>query len=219
MYNIKPKTFDFKSVNGISAKQLDEHYKLYVGYVNTLNKIWNIPYIPENYTDSNSTYSNMRSLKLGETYSLDGVKLHQLYFQNMTGGNNTPSGPLLNAIIDQFSSYDRFISYLTNVGLSMRGWAILAIDSIDNKFHIIGSDLHDTGAVWLSYPLLVMDVYEHAYFMDFGTDKRKYISTFINNINWGVLNNRFANYVSSLQINNMNANMKRYSPYPFEFHY
>lgn len=218
MYNLKPKTFDFKSVNGISTRQLDEHYKLYIGYVNTLNKIWNIPYIPENYTDSNSTYSNMRSLKLGETYSLNGVKLHQLYFQNMTGGNNTPSGPLLNSIIDQFSSYDRFISYLTNVGLSMRGWAALAIDSIDNKFHIIGSDLHDTGAVWLSYPLLVMDLYEHAYFMDFGTDKKKYIDTFIKNINWGVLNNRFANYVSSMHINNINANMKRHTYYPFEFY-
>ncbi|AGK96050.1 superoxide dismutase [Clostridium pasteurianum] len=206
MYNIKPETFNLKSVNGISTKQLDEHYKLYVGYVNTLNKIWNTPYVPENYTDSNATYSNMRSLKLGETYSLDGVKLHQLYFENMTGGNNTPFGPVLNAIIDQFSFYDKFISYLTNVGLSMRGWAVLSIDSIDNKFHIIGSDLHDTGAVWLSYPLLVMDLYEHAYFMDFGTDKKKYIATFIKNINWGVLNNRLANYVSLIHV----KNMKRY---------
>lgn len=212
MYNIKPETFDFRSVNGISTKQLEEHYKLYVGYVNTLNKIWNIPYIPENYTDSNSTYSNMRSLKLGETYSLDGVKLHQLYFENMTGGNNTPYGPLLNAIIDQFSSYDKFISYLTNVGLSMRGWAVLSIDSIDNKFHIIGSDLHDTGAVWLSYPLLVMDLYEHAYFMDFGTDKKKYIATFIKNINWGVLNSRLANYISLTHI----KNMKCYNTYHFQ---
>ncbi|WP_010237054.1 superoxide dismutase [Clostridium arbusti] len=215
MYDIKPKTFDLKSVNGISARQLDEHYKLYVGYVTNLNKIWNTPYIPSNYTDSNPTYSKMRSLKLGETYSLNGVKLHQLYFQNMTGGNNTASGPLLKAIIDQFSSYDNFISYLTNVGLSMRGWAILSIDSIDNRFHIIGSDLHDTGAVWLSYPLLVMDVYEHAYFMDFGADRKKYISTFIKNINWKVLNNRFAKYVSALQI----TNMKRYNKYPFELPY
>lgn len=191
MYNIQPQTFDFKSINGISMKQLDEHYKLYVGYVNKLNEIWDTPYIPSNYTGSNATYSKMRSLKLVETYSLDGVKLHQLYFQNMTGGNNTPYGPLLNAIINQFSSYDNFISYLTNVGLSMRGWAILAIDSIDSKFHIIGSDLHDTGAVWRSYPILVMDVYEHAYFMDFGADKEKYISTFIKNINWSVLNDRF----------------------------
>jgi len=89
----------------------------------------------------------------------------------MTGGSNRPYGPILDAIKKQFSSYDDFISYLTNVGLSMRGWVTLSIDSIDNKLHIIGSDLHDTGAVWLSYPILTMDVYEHAYFMDFGTDR------------------------------------------------
>lgn len=172
MYNFKPKIFDLKSVKGISMKQLDEHYKLYAGYVSKLNEIWNTTYIPGNYTDSNATYSKMRSLKLGETYSLNGVKLHNLYFENMTGGNNIPYGPIFNAITNQFSSYDDFISYLTNVGLSMRGWAVLSIDSIDNKLHIIGSDLHDTGAVWISFPILIMDVYEHAYFMDFGTDKK-----------------------------------------------
>ncbi|WP_026887624.1 superoxide dismutase [Clostridium beijerinckii] len=213
MRNIQPQSFDFKSINGISTEQLDEHYKLYKGYVNKLNEIWNIPYIPDNYTDNNATYSKMRSLKLGETYALDGVKLHQLYFRNMTGGNNTPSGPVFNSILSQFSSYDNFISYITNVGLSMRGWAVLSIDSIDNNFHIIGSDLHDTGAVWLSYPILVMDLYEHAYFMDFGTDKGKYISTFIKNINWNILNNRFRNYIRSMQ----NADMKRINHYPFEF--
>lgn len=203
LYNIKPKVYNLKSIEGISMKQLDEHYKLYVGYVSKLNEIWNTPYIPSEYTGSNPTYSKMRSLKLGETYALDSVKLHQLYFQNMTGGNNAPNGPILNAIIDQFSSFENFISYFTNVGLSMRGWTILSIDPIDNKLHIIGSDLHDTGAVWASCPILVMDVYEHAYFMDFGTDRGKYISTFIKNINWEVINNRFTNYLSLMQINNM----------------
>lgn len=212
MYNIKPKVYDLKSVEGISMKQLDEHYKLYVGYVNKLNEIWNTPYIPSEYTGSNPTYSKMRSLKLGETYALNGVKLHQLYFQNMTRGNNTPTGSILNAIINQFSSYKNFISYFTNVGLSMRGWTILSIDPIDNKLHIIGSDLHDTGAVWNSYPLLVMDVYEHAYFMDFGIDRGKYIYTFIKNINWKVLNNRFANYLSLMQINNI----RLYNHCPYE---
>lgn len=194
MYNIKPKIYDLKSIQGISERQLNAHYKLYVGYVNKLNEIWNTPYIPKEYASSNPTFSKMRSLKRGETYALDGVKLHQLYFKNMTGGNNTPKGAILNAIINQFSSYENFISYFTNVGLSMRGWTILTIDSIDNKLHIVGSDSHDNGAVWLSWPILVMDVYEHAYFMDFGTDRKKYISTFIKNINWKVLNNRFTNY-------------------------
>lgn len=213
MYNIKPEIFDFNSVKGISKKQLDEHYKLYVGYVNNLNKIWNTPYIPKNYTDSNPTYSKMRSLKLGETYALNGVKLHDLYFENMTGGSNTPHGPVLNAITNQFSSYNNFLSYLTNVGLSMRGWAIVSIDLLDNKFHIIGSDLHDTGAVWLSCPILVLDVYEHAYFMDFGTDRKSYISKFIQNINWTVLNERFQNYLHRMGLIDMNK--PRYFPYPF----
>jgi len=213
MYNFKPETFNFESVKGISTRQLAEHYKLYAGYVTKLNEIWNVPYIPTNYIDSNATYSKMRSLKLGETYSLNGVKLHNLYFENMTGGNNTPSGPIFNAIKDQFSSFDDFISYLTNVGLSMRGWVILSIDSLDNKLHITGSDLHDTGSLWLSYPILVMDVYEHAYFMDFGTDKRKYISTFMENINWNILNDRFQKCVSLMQF--IDTKMYRYFPYDF----
>jgi Fe-Mn family superoxide dismutase len=203
MYNIKPETYEFKSVKGISMQQLEEHYKLYVGYVNKLNEIWNIPYTPNNYSDSNPTYSKLRSLKLGETYSLDSVKLHKLYFENMTEGSNTPFGPILNAIINQFSSYENFISYLTNVGLSMRGWAVLSIDSLDNRLHVIGSDLHDTGSVWLSYPILVLDVYEHAYFMDFGTDRKKYIATFIQNINWKVVNDRYQKYISTMQCMNM----------------
>lgn len=213
MFNLKPETFDFNTVKGISKKQLDEHYKLYAGYVNKLNEIWNIPYTPGNYTDSNATYSKMRSLKLGETYSLNGVKLHNLYFENMTGGSNTPYGPIFNAITSQFSSYNDFISYLTNVGLSMRGWAVLSIDLLDNRLHIIGSDSHDTGAVWLSYPILIMDVYEHAYFMDFGTDKKKYISTFIENINWRILNDRFEKYLSSIK----HVGMNQYRYYPYDF--
>lgn len=210
MYNLKPEIFNFKSVNGISSKQLDEHYKLYVGYINNLNRIWNTQYNSKDFTNSNPTYSKMRSLKLGETYALNGVKLHNLYFKNMTNNNNIPYGAVLNAIINQFSSYDNFISYFIDVGLSMRGWVILSIDSIDNKLHIIGSDLHDTGSVWLSHPILVLDVYEHAYFMDFGTDREKYIKTFIQNINWNILNIRFENYMYSIR-------MRNYKYYPFQF--
>ncbi|GAA0116978.1 superoxide dismutase [Clostridium senegalense] len=209
MYNMKPEIFNLNSVEGISIRQLEEHYKLYVGYVNKLNEIWSVPYMDNDFTGSNPTYSKMRSLKLGETYALNGVKLHELYFENMTNGNNNPSGVLLNAIENQFSSYENFISYFTNVGLAVRGWVVLCIDPIDNRLHIIGSDLHDQGAVWLSYPILVMDVYEHAYFMDFGTDKAKYMDTFIKNLNWDVLNERLQRYVASMKILEMKEN-KRY---------
>ncbi|MBU3160318.1 superoxide dismutase [Clostridium frigoris] len=218
MYNLKPKIFNFESVQGISKKQLDEHYKLYTGYVSKLNEIWNTPYTPDDYTDSNPTYSKMRSLKLGETYSLNGIKLHNLYFENITGGNNIPYGPIFNAIINQFFTYDNFISYLTNVGLSMRGWAVLTLDLLDNSLHIIGSDSHDNGSVWLSCPILIMDIYEHAYFMDFGINRKKYISTFIDNINWNILNERFEKYISPLKSMDMASktiNRSRYYHYPY----
>ncbi|WP_027623123.1 superoxide dismutase [Clostridium lundense] len=196
MAEIKKQNYNFSTVKGISSRQLQEHYKLYEGYVNKLNELWNMPIDADKYGQGNSTYSPMRSLKLGETYSLNGVKLHQLYFENMLGGNNKPFGPILNLIIRDFKSYENFLEYLKKVGLSMRGWAILAMDPLDNKLHIIGSDAHDVGAVWLSCPLLVMDVYEHAYMIDFGIDRTKYMDRFIENINWAVVNNRLARYVN-----------------------
>lgn len=194
MFKLTPKEYDFSSVQGITLKQLQQHYKLYEGYVSKMNEIWNIPNDAKEFKDSNATYSKMRSLKLGETFALDGVKLHELYFQNMTGGFNNPTGEIIKLIKRDFNSYENFLQYLKNVGLAVRGWAILAIDPLDNKLHVFGSDAHDVGAVWNSYPLLIMDVYEHAYFMDFGTDRSKYIDTFIKNINWRIVNGRLQKY-------------------------
>lgn len=194
MFKLTPKEYDFSSVQGITQKQLQQHYKLYEGYVSKINEIWNIPNDAKEFKDSNATYSKMRSLKLGETFALNGVKLHQLYFQNMTGGFNNPTGEIINLIKREFNSYDNFLQYFKNVGLSVRGWVILVIDPLDNKLHVFGSDAHDVGAVWDSYPLLIMDVYEHAYFMDFGIDRGKYIDTFVKNINWRIVNGRLQKY-------------------------
>lgn len=194
MFKLTPKEYDLSSVRGITLRQLQQHYKLYEGYVSKMNEIWNIPNDAKEFKDSNATYSKMRSLKLGETFALNGVKLHQLYFQNMTGGFNNPTGEIIKLIRRDFNSYENFLQYFKNVGLAVRGWAILAIDPLDNKLHAFGSDAHDVGAVWNSYPLLVMDVYEHAYFMDFGTDRSKYIDTFIKNINWRIVSSRLQKY-------------------------
>lgn len=186
--------FNFSTVKGITEDQLMQHYKLYSGYVKKLNELWNFPVDARKYGEGNSTYSNMRSLKLGETYALDGITLHQLYFENICNSFKKPYGEILNLITRDFKSFENFKEYLTNVGLSMRGWAILVIDPIDNKLHIIGSDAHDVGALWNCYPLLVMDVYEHAYFIDFQTDRKKYIQIFIENINWKIVNERLEKY-------------------------
>lgn len=191
---INIKKFNFNNIKGISKNQLEQHYKLYEGYVNKLNEIWKISDTFPNFDGSNPTYSRMRSLKLGESYSLDGVKLHELYFENMDYKYNKPFGNMLSLIGRDFNSYNRFLEYFKSVGLSMRGWCVLCIDPIDERLHIIGQDAHDVGSIWNSIPLLVMDVYEHAYMIDFGINRNKYIDVFIENINWNIVNKRLKHY-------------------------
>ncbi|WP_376774528.1 superoxide dismutase [Clostridium thailandense] len=214
MFKLTPKEYNFSSVQGMTLKQLQQHYKLYEGYVSKMNEIWNIPNNAKDFPNSNSTYSKMRSLKLGETYALDGVKLHELYFQNMTGDFNNPAGEIVKLIKRDFGSFEDFLGYLKEVGLSVRGWAILAIDPLDNRLHVFGSDAHDVGAVWNSYPLLVMDVYEHAYFLDFATDRSKYIDIFIKNINWKVVNQRLRQYNLIKAAADSTRNLKNVPLYP-----
>lgn len=199
------KEYNFNNVTGMTSRQLTEHYKLYTGYVNNINEIWSIPNDAEDFKNSNATFSRLRCIKRGESYALDGVKLHELYFENMTSGHVPMNGAILDKILEDFNSVENFIELFKETGKSMRGWVVLGIDPMDTKLHIFGSDAHDNGALWLSYPLLVMDVYEHAYFMDFGTDKTKYMDVFLQNVNWNLINERLGMYYTI--INAINSNI------------
>ncbi|GIM28949.1 superoxide dismutase [Clostridium polyendosporum] len=202
--DIVPKNYAFATVKGITQKQLQEHYTIYKGYVTKLNEIDSASRNAADFPNPNATYSSLRSLKLGETYALDGIKLHELYFENITNSTCCIDGEMLKLIKNQWNSYENFMSYIKNTGLSMRGWIIIALDPLTYRLRVIGSDAHDVGAVWDCYPILVIDVYEHAYFLDFGTNKGKYLEVIFENINWKVVNKR-------IQIHYMMMNMmKRY---------
>ncbi|MFD3157647.1 superoxide dismutase [Haloimpatiens sp. FM7330] len=191
---ILPKKFNFNNVKGISKNQLEQHYKLYEGYVRKTNEIWKESEELNDFKGSNTTYSKVRSLKLGESYALDGVKLHELYFENMNCKSNIPYGHIMKLIERDFGSYERFVKYFISVGMAMRGWCVLTIEPLDEKLHIIGQDAHDVGSIWMSNPLLVLDVYEHAYMIDFGINRLEYINIFMKNINWKVVNSRLKKY-------------------------
>lgn len=193
MKKIEAKQFDFYGVYGLSENQLRQHEKLYDGYVTKLNLVRSILSEDNNYEDSNSTFSKMRSLKLAESFSLNSVKLHELYFENIIGADNRVYQPIIDSIIEYFGSIDDFFRRFIAVGMSMRGWAVLVWDPFDEGLHIIGQDGHDEGSTITTIPLLVLDVYEHAYFIDFGIEKKDYIETFIRNINWKIVNDRFLN--------------------------
>ncbi len=189
MSNYEPKPLPFKeALKGISEKTMQIHHdKLYVGYVNKMNeiheKLREFALGGKDLSTANQTYSELRALRDGETFATNGVYLHEYYF-NVLGGNGKPSGPLVEAIEQKWESVEKFLAYFKASGMATRGWAVLAWDTHVAKLHIYTGDAHNQGGVWGAIPIIVLDVYEHAYFIDYGSDRAKYIDDFFANLNW-----------------------------------
>lgn len=175
----------FKKPEFISEKQFSEHVKLYEGYIKKISEIGE-KIKSCNFEDNNASFSETRSLRRGETFATCAVKLHELYFANL--GNSKYAGKIAKEINLKWG-FDKFKKSFSASALSVRGWVVLSWDNDLERLKIYATDSHDN-AVWNTIPLLVLDVYEHAYFMDYGTDRKKYIEDFFNNINWDVVNSR-----------------------------
>ena len=183
---MEAKKFDLNGI-GLSEKQINEHLKLYEGYVKKSEDIRE-KFGKANWEDANTTQSEIRSLILGETFANNGVRLHEAYFENI-GEESESEGKLNNLVIEKFKTIEEFKKRIIAFGLSSRGWVILAWDFENNRLRLFGTDQHDI-AVWNCAPLIVLDMYEHAYFIDFGTNKKAYIEWFLSHINWKVIEER-----------------------------
>ncbi|WP_051276283.1 superoxide dismutase [Desulfovirgula thermocuniculi] len=193
MYNAitpKPLPSELLHLRGISSYNMQEHYKLYQGYVNKTNEIRTLLKATER-AAANATYSPFRELKVEESYAYNGVKLHELYFGNLGGAGGHPPRALQEAMVNSFGSLEAWEEDFKACGLAARGWAVLAFDPDDGLLHNYTLDAHNVGLILNMKPLLVMDVYEHAYYMDYGTDRRGYIEAFWQNINWDAVLMRF----------------------------
>lgn len=191
MAQLSKVNFQYNStINAVTKEQYDVHLALYEGYVNKINEIWGELETNPEREKANATYSKYRGLKKGETYALDGVILHELYFENLGGSNNTPSGETLELINRNFGSYDNWKNDFIACGKAARGWAILAFDQRSETMKNILCDAHDEGGIWNAYPIIIMDVYEHAYFIDYQNKKADYIDKFMADIDWDVVNKR-----------------------------
>ncbi len=189
MYEAKPLPFK-KQLVGISEKTLQIHHdKLYVGYVAKKNEIEEKLETVDIKT-ANQTYSDLRALKDAETFAVNGVYLHEYYF-NVLGGDGKPSGALMKAIEDEFGTYQHWEAMFKACGMAARGWVVTAWDTMEQKVKIYIGDMHNQGGVWGSLPLIVLDVYEHAYFIDYGSDRKAYIEDFMKNLNWTAANHLF----------------------------
>ncbi len=183
------KELPFKTLDGISEKQVSEHYEvLYKGYVKKLNEI-ELKLEAADSALANATYSDLRELKLEEAFATNAIKLHEAYFESL-GGDGVPFGALAGAMAEDFGSVENWSTDLKAAGIGARGWVVLAYDWDGKKLHNYSCDYHTHG-VWGATPLLVLDVYEHAYFLDFATGRKKYIEAFLANLDWKAANERF----------------------------
>lgn len=183
MKKLIPIELDYKKLEGISQEQIAEHFEvLYKGYVDKVNEIRRK--LEEEFSNMpNATYDDYRELKLEESFALNAVKLHESYFLGL-GGDGVVPDEIRDIFSKSFGSFENWQEEFRGLGLASRGWAVLYYDLDEKGLYNGLSDWHSHGGVWDTKPILVLDVYEHAYFMDYGTKRQNYIDAYFANLDW-----------------------------------
>ena len=196
MKTYKPRSFDLSGLDGISDQTLEMHFKLYEGYVTNTNtlteRIGTI--LADGAVDQEEmpAYSEL-TRRLGFEYN--GMVLHEYYFENMKrqGGGDADRGSKFRAAVERsYPSYDIWKTDFVGIG-KMRGvgWAICLLDPSAGTVSNHWITLHETGNVAGFLPLLVMDVWEHAFLLDYKPAERpKYIEAFLSNVDWDAVEKR-----------------------------
>lgn len=184
-----PKPLKFtQDLVGISKKTLEIHHdKLYAGYVKKTDEIGEklLALRKSGNYEGNATYSELRGLKTEETFATNGVYLHEWYFDVLGGDGDWKKAPeLRKALEEKWGSMEEGLKYFSACGMAARGWSVLAWDTKRGKLMHYNADAHNQGGVWGCLPIVALDVYEHAYFIDYGSDRKKYIEDFWKNLNW-----------------------------------
>lgn len=193
MLEVKP--LKYKSLPGLTGKQLSEHHDvLYAGYVKKYNEICE-KLKSTDLEAANGAYSEIRELQLEKSFALNGVKLHELYFDNMTDSAKECNGAIKEMIESRWGGLDVWSKEFAATGISSRGWVVLGWDNDQKQLDTFLCDVHNQGGIWNTTPVLIMDVYEHAYFLDYATARKDYISAFMKLIDWDVVNERISKIV------------------------
>jgi Fe-Mn family superoxide dismutase len=180
---------DFASIRelkGICERTMKEHYELYKGYVGKVNEIQKKLDAVDR-ASANQIYSDLRALRVDYSFAVGGVKNHEIYFEHLGGNGGRPSGRLLELIERDFPSYDTWLADFKASGLAARGWVWLAYDHDWNVLTTAVGDAQNTFPYWNATPILALDVYEHAYWIDYGRARAKYIEAFFENLDWNVV--------------------------------
>ncbi len=184
---------DFSSLigmEGLSETLLANHFTLYQGYVNNTNKVMDI--LSSLLREGKEGTPEYAELKRRLGFEFDGMRLHELYFGNLGGEKPLDgSSKLAKKMASDFGSYQAWERDFKATGM-MRGigWAILYQDNVTGRLFNQWINEHEVGHPAGCTPILIMDVFEHAYISDYGLKRAAYIEAFFKNINWDVVDSR-----------------------------
>ena len=187
---LKPALFE---LDGISRESVEAHYRLYSGYVNKRNEILG-KLAGVDLGSANQVYSELRSLKTDLSFAIGGIKNHEVYFEHLGGDGGEPDGLIGQLIRRDFGSYTDWCTDLKATGMAARGWAWTAYDWDEGRLFNYLGDTQNTFPIWNATPLVALDVYEHAYFLDYQTDRASYIEAFLANLDWSVVDDWASKY-------------------------
>ena len=186
------KTFTIAKLDGISEKSVEEHLALYAGYVKNFNTI--STKLVEYAADTEKNAHALSELIRRKSFEFDGMRLHEIYFAQFEGGAKALSAESALGQAFKAEYHEYFEAYFTAIG-NMRGpgWAMLYWDPVGKQFQAGFSGEQHQGHFVTLPVILALDVWEHAFLLDHGAlGKAKYIEAFFKNLNWEVVEKRFA---------------------------
>jgi Fe-Mn family superoxide dismutase len=174
---------------GFSDTLLQNHFTLYQGYVTNTNKLLEgLDGLLQRGKSGTPEFGEMQR-RFG--WEFDGMRLHEYYFENLGGAGGQKPQRLVDKIAATFGSFEAWEKSFRGVG-AMRGigWVVLYLDDATGRLFNVWINEHDTGHLAGCTPILIMDVFEHAFMIDYGLKRADYIAAFFNNLKWEAVQER-----------------------------
>jgi superoxide dismutase, Fe-Mn family len=188
-----PKPLKHAEIPGfLSAAQIAPHFSAHYGGALTVFKGVESQY--DEFAANGTPIDTARFERLRQLQSSRGnsVILHELYFDGLAMAASVPTAGLFSAITRRFGSLDRWTADFTACARAAAGWAMLVVHPVNGRLYNVVSDEHAQGPMWFAAPLVVIDTYEHAFYIDYQNRKAEYIERFVKFIDWNEAEQRFA---------------------------
>ena len=193
MQTFTQKTFDIGELKGISKKTIEEHLKLYAGYVTHSNLV--LEKISELSANAETNMGILSGLQRRFGFEYNGMRNHEIYFDSLSGAasNLSENSKLKEAIVAEWGSFEKWLELFKTIATTRGiGWAMLYYDKKESRLLNAWVDEQHLGLLQNCTPILALDMWEHSYYLDYtGAEKKKYIEAFFENLNWKIVEENF----------------------------